>query len=74
MKVFNVNYDVFTKKDCNSKFALIGDLHGWVNNKQINKVVESIKDNNPDIVLIAGDILAESYQWTQAQKLTSLIN
>ena len=74
MKVFNVNYDVFTKKDCNSKFALIGDLHGWVNNKQINKVVESIKDNNPDIVLIAGDILAESYQWTQAQQVKYVKN
>ena len=69
MKVFNVNYDVFTKKDCKSKFALIGDLHGWINNKQIAKVIENIKNSNPDVVLLAGDIMAESYQWTKQDRI-----
>lgn len=72
MKVFNVNYDVFTKKDCKSKFALIGDLHGWVHNNQIKKVIENIKKTNPDVILIAGDILAESYQWTQQDRLNDV--
>jgi len=72
MKVFNVNYDVFAKKDCKSKFALIGDLHGWVDNKQIKKVIESIKETNPDVILIAGDILAESYQWTEQKRINAV--
>jgi len=74
MQVFNVNYDVFTKKGSKAKFALIGDLHGWVANKQIMKVIDSIKDTNPDIVLIAGDILAESYQWTQTKEVNYVQN
>ena len=70
MNVFNVKYEVLTKKGCKSKFILIGDLHGWVGNEQISKVVDNIKDGNPDIIFIAGDILAESYQWTQRGKVT----
>ena len=72
MNVFNVKYEVLTKKGCNSKFILIGDLHGWVGNEQIAKVVDNIKDGNPDIIFIAGDILAESYQWTQRGKVTEV--
>jgi len=72
MQVFKVNYDVFTKKGCNSKFAIIGDLHGWIDNKQITKVIDSIKDENPDIVLIGGDIMGESYQWTKQDRIASV--
>lgn len=72
MNVFNVKYEVFTKKDCKSKFILIGDLHGWIDNEQIAKVVNNIKDGNPDIILIAGDILAESYQWSQKEKINAV--
>ena len=72
MNVFNVKYNVYTKKGCKSKFIVIGDLHGWVDNEQIGKVVDNIKDGNPDIIFIAGDILAESYQWTQRGKVTEV--
>lgn len=72
MNVFNVKYEVFAKKDCKSKFILIGDLHGWVDNEQIGKVVNNIKDGNPDIILIAGDILTESYQWLHRGKIATI--
>ena len=72
MKVFKVNYEVFSKKDCKSKFVLIGDLHGWVANEQIAKVVDNIKDGNPDIILVAGDILEGSSSWSNKSRLTDV--
>ena len=72
MKVFNVNYEVFAKKECNSKFVIIGDLHGWIENKQMHRVVRNINDQNPDVIMIAGDILFESNKWLQKSTLKSM--
>lgn len=71
MKIFNVNYEIFAKKGCNSKFVVIGDLHGWVNNNSIHKVVTNINNQNPDIILIAGDILSKSNEWLQESMIKS---
>lgn len=72
MKIFNVNYEVFTKKSCNSKFIIIGDLHGWINNNEIHNVVENINNQNPDIIMIAGDILSKSNKWLQDSTIKSM--
>ncbi len=72
MNVFNVSYHVLTKKNCKSKIVLIGDLHGWVDNAQISKVLDNIKEGEPDIILIAGDILAESFEWHNRGKVEAV--
>ena len=72
MNVFNVRYEVYSKRNSKSHFIVIGDLHGWISNEQIYKVVNNINDQNPDVILIAGDILAESYKWLQRKPIESL--
>lgn len=72
MKIFNVNYEVFTKKECNSKFVIIGDLHGWINNKTTRNVIKNINDQKPDIIMIAGDILSKSDKWLEKSALKSM--
>ena len=72
MNVFNVKYNVYTKKNSKTSFIVIGDLHGWISNEQIYKVVENINDQNPNIILIAGDILTESYRWLQRKPIERL--
>lgn len=72
MNVFNVKYSVYTKKNSKSSFIVIGDLHGWISNEQIHKIVQNINDQDPDVILIAGDILAESYKWLQRKSIKRL--
>lgn len=72
MKIFNVNYEVFAKKECNSKFVIIGDLHGWIDNKHIHNVVKNINDQNPDIIMVAGDILSKSNKWLEDSTIKSI--
>ncbi len=72
MKIFNVNYEVFAKKECKSKFVIIGDLHGWINNKTTYNVIKNINDQKPDIIMIAGDILSKSDKWLEKNMLKSM--
>src|SRR5574344_961334 len=60
--VTNYNIDI-DKTSPNLKIALISDLHLGYNTsiKQIEDVVNIINSNNPDIVIIAGDIFDNNY-------------
>lgn len=66
--IFNVistNYTVTTEKNIRSegyKLALISDLHYGItlNKEQLEKVVERINKESPDIVILDGDLVDES--------------
>lgn len=66
--IFNVistNYTVTTEKNIRSegyKLALISDLHYGItlNKEQLEIVVERINKENPDIVILDGDLVDES--------------
>ena len=61
-------YNVTINKDCpNLKIALVSDLHlGYsIGEKQMQKMVDIINSQNPDIVCIAGDIFDNDYKAVQ---------
>lgn len=72
MKVYNTHYNVFTDKDSKLKYVFIGDLHGWINNEQIHKVIKNILEIKPDVIMIAGDILNSSKAWHDKEKIKEL--
>jgi len=56
---FEVNtYDIKTKKVSKSKkIALIADLHSHVYGKNNDILIEKLKEMNPDLILIPGDLI-----------------
>ena len=55
MKNLIVNYRVFSNKICDKKIVLISDLHDYKTNN-IKTLIEDIKKENADYIVIAGDI------------------
>lgn len=61
-------YDVTIDKDAGTckdlKIALIADLHISVNSRlsSIRKMVDAVNAQNPDVILIAGDIFTSTYE------------
>lgn len=58
MKSIVVNYDILTE-NINRKIALITDLHDYPG-KRKNTLAKDVKDQNPDLIIVAGDILTGS--------------
>ena len=61
---YQININKKTSKFSDLKIALIADLHNGYNidHKQIEKMVEKMNKENPDIVIIAGDIFDNDYE------------
>lgn len=62
--VHQTNYSVITQKDIRDKgykIALISDLHfeNVINSSTIDSYISKISNENPDIVILAGDIVDE---------------
>ena len=59
MSVANVrvmNYDLFTKKDCNARIAMIPDFHD-ASDERIQVVLEELNRLKPNAIVIQGDIM-----------------
>ncbi|MEI6578684.1 MAG: metallophosphoesterase [Eubacteriales bacterium] len=55
-----MNYKIQTEKLTKPiRIVLIADLHGFVFGKNQSKAINAIKKQNPDIVVLAGDIFVE---------------
>ena len=74
--VVSTSYEVHNNKVNNDyKIILIADLHYGVslNNKQLKKYCDEISSLNPDIVILAGDIVDEKTTKKQMQDAIKLI-
>lgn len=60
--IYTTRYEVPSKKDAHLKIALVADLHlGYsIGSHQMEEMVEKINAEEPDVVVIAGDILIMS--------------
>lgn len=56
MKSININYNVFSDKVDDKKIMVLTDLHDYPGRKD-NTLIEDIKQNEPDLIIISGDIL-----------------
>ena len=56
MKNITINYKVFSEKSGNKNIIVLSDLHNYTMKKKID-LVDSILNNSPDLIIIAGDTL-----------------
>ena len=61
--IYTTRYEVPSKKDAHLKIALVADLHlGYsIGSHQMEEMVEKINAEEPDVVVIAGDIFDNEY-------------
>ena len=61
--IYTIRYEVPSKKDAHLKIALVADLHlGYsIGSHQMEEMVEKINAEEPDVVVIAGDIFDNEY-------------
>ena len=65
--IYTTRYEVPSKKDAHLKIALVADLHlGYsIGSHQMEEMVEKINAEEPDVVVIAGDIFDNEYEAVQ---------
>ena len=66
--IYTTRYEVPSKKDAHLKIALVADLHlGYsIGSHQMEEMVEKINAEEPDVVVIAGDIYDKSVPSAEA--------
>ncbi|MCL2441451.1 MAG: metallophosphoesterase [Treponema sp.] len=62
------------KEDTSIKIVLISDLHSTIFGKEQIKLIEKIKEQNPDLILLAGDILDDVVPHRGTELLLAGIN
>ena len=68
-------YTIYTNKlKSTVRIALITDLHGSVYGDKQNKLIKTIKKQNPDIVLLSGDVFDEYTADENAKRLLKAIS
>ena len=62
-------YDINTKKITNDiRVACVSDVHG----RPASKVIEAVRSINPDLILLAGDIMEISAEYMQKRNKNAL--
>lgn len=64
----------FIKKDSIIKIVLLSDLHSTIFGKNQNQLVKKIKEQNPDLILLSGDILDDEAPHIGTELLLSNID
>lgn len=54
---YKIRTNKYAKADGELKIALLSDLHNWTYGKHNRKLLDCIKREQPDIILVAGDML-----------------
>jgi len=74
-KEYELSYDNLPGEFDGFRIVLLADLHGAEHGKDNERLVEQIKDANPDIIAIAGDLIDQyqSNRFVEEQIETALI-
>lgn len=66
----NIIKSTIYNKKINSKMIIMSDIHEYSNNTKLSKrLVDVVKEQKPDIILIAGDIFNSGKAWEGGDKL-----
>lgn len=74
LKRFEVTkYQITTDKlQREVQLVVLADLHGFEYGKQNQKLIQKVKENRPDLILIAGDMIVSKYPETYNTALETL--
>ena len=78
-KVIDTQYTVYTEKNIRSegyKILVLSDLHTGLtlNGEQLEQKVAEMSYQNPDVVILDGDIVDESTTFEQMQEAFSILS
>lgn len=65
IKKYNLKYNTLPNDFNNYKIVQLTDIHSIRSKEQIDKIINKIKKQNPDIIAITGDLIDSSYYANQ---------
>ena len=66
-------YKVSTGKMSGGRLVCLSDLHGWRYGKENTKLLSLVKEQEPELILIAGDMITRRAQEQQVREMNALI-
>lgn len=74
MRLKTVTYNIKSEKiDKKIRVALITDLHGCWYGKEQQNLIKAVERENPDVVLLGGDIFDDNVPWEKSEVTVKLL-